>query len=66
MLRRYLISNFVSTAVLYAAFLAFVPAVSSASQALNATADAYIASHALLGPMLNRMISVSAELVSFL
>jgi hypothetical protein len=65
MLRRYLISNFVSTAVLYAAFIAVVPMLLSTSQALNSTADAYIASHALLGPVLNRMITVSAEVLSF-
>jgi hypothetical protein len=64
MLRRYLITNVVSTALLYSAFWAFVPSPVSVSQALNGLAETYVMSDAFLGPVLTRVITVGADIVT--
>ncbi len=63
MLRRYLIVNGVSSAVLYAGIWAFVPSMGSVTQAISATWQTYVMDHTFLGPVLNRIITVGASLV---
>lgn len=65
MLRRYMISNAVSTVALYAAIWAYVPSPSSVSQAISSTIDTYIMGHTFLGPVLHRMITVGADIASW-
>ena len=63
MLRRYLIVNGVSSAVLYGAIWAFVPSFSAVTQVVNASWDTYVMGHPFLGPVLHRVIKVGANLV---
>lgn len=63
MMRRYLIVNGVSTAVMYAGVWAFVPSVTSLTQTLNQTWDTYVMGDTILGPVLYRMITVGASLL---
>jgi hypothetical protein len=63
MLQRYLISNVVSTVVLYGAVWAYVPSLSTLTKTLTATADMYVMGHTFFGPVLNRIVTVSAEFI---
>jgi hypothetical protein len=64
MLRRYLITNVVSTALLYSAFWALVPSPVSVSQALNTLVDTYVMGDTFLGPVLTRVIMVGANIAT--
>lgn len=64
MLRRYLILNGVSSAVLYLAVWAYVPSPSSVSRAVSSSFESYVMEHAFLGPILNRMILVGADVAA--
>lgn len=61
MLRRYLIVNGVSTALMYGAVWAFVPSPSSIAQAVTASVHSYVAENALWQPVVYRMIVVGAR-----
>ncbi|NOT70199.1 MAG: hypothetical protein HOP09_02630 [Hyphomicrobium sp.] len=60
MLRRYLIVNGLTTALMYGAVWALVPSPSSVTQALSSTFESYVSENALLGPVVYRMITVGA------
>jgi hypothetical protein len=62
MLRRYLITNAVSTAVLYVAVSACASSLSSLSKSITTTANSFVMSDTFLAPVLNGMITVSAGL----
>lgn len=64
MLRRYVIVNGVSTVVLYGALWAFLPSMSSLTDALSNTLDSFVAGHTFLGPVLHRMVTVSADVAA--
>lgn len=64
MLRRYLITNVVSTALLYSAFQAFVPSPVSFSQALNSAVEGFVMSDVFLGPVMTRVITVGADIAA--
>lgn len=66
MLRRYLISNVVSTAGLYFAYAVFVPSMSSVADAAHATVQSFVMGHTLLGPMIDHLTVVSAGFASSL
>jgi hypothetical protein len=65
MLRRYLIANGVSSAVLYGAMWAFVPSLSSLSSSIETTINSYVMDHSFLAPILNRVITVAADVASW-
>lgn len=63
MLRRYLIVNGVSSAVLYAGIWAVVPSMDAVSQAASNAWDAFVMGHTFLGPVLHRIITVGASVL---
>lgn len=62
MLRRYVILNGISTAVLYAGVWAFVPSMTSVAQAASEAWETFVMGHTFLGPVLHRIITVGASL----
>jgi hypothetical protein len=66
MLRRYLITNGVTTAGLYLAVWGLVPSLSSVAQAAQASVQSFVMGHTLLGPMIDHLIVVSANVASCL
>jgi hypothetical protein len=61
MLRRYLIVNGIATALLYAAVWAFVPSVSGLSRSVGSTVRALAEDSPILGPVLNRVVTIGAR-----
>lgn len=61
MLRRYLIVNGATTAVLYGAIYALAPSTKSLEN-LRATFDGYVMESPVLGPLLNKIILVTSAL----
>jgi hypothetical protein len=61
MLRRYLIVNGTTTAVLYGAIWAFVPPIPNLMHVVSSTID-MLAQSPLLGPVINRIILVTSGL----
>ncbi len=61
MLRRYLIVNGTTTAVLYGAIWAFAPSLPNVTQMMSSTID-MLAQSPLVGPVLNRIILVTSGL----
>ena len=59
MLRRYLIVNGISTALLYGVFSAFVPSMPNLLQSARATFDTYAMQSPFLEPMIHRIVMVS-------
>jgi hypothetical protein len=59
MLRRYLITNLVSTVALYGAVLALAPAASGLFDALRQGVELYAMDHSWLGPILNGIPNVT-------
>jgi hypothetical protein len=66
MLRRYLITNGVTTAGLYFAYSAILPSMSSVVHAAHANVQSFIMGHTLLGPMIDHLIVVSANVAGSL
>lgn len=62
MLKRYLIANGISTAVLYGGVYAVVMSAPSLTQAASDAWETYVMGHTFLGPVLHRMITVAAGL----
>lgn len=62
MLRRYIIVNGISSAVLYAGIWAFVPSMASVTQAASEAWETFVMGHTFLGPVLHRIITVSAAI----
>ena len=60
MLQRYLITNAISTAILYAAVLAGTSALSSLPKLMSASADIIVVGDVFLAPIVHGMITVSA------
>lgn len=63
MLRRYLIVNGLSSAVLYAGIWAFVPTLGSLTNAVSDSWETYVMGHTFVGPVFNRIVTVGASLV---
>ena len=63
MLRRYLIVNGATSALLYLVMWTCVPSMAAMSQTINETWNSYVMGHTFLGPVLNRMITVGANLI---
>lgn len=61
MLRRYLIVNGVTTALLYGAFSAFVPSTPDMLQSARATFDTFAMQSPILGPLIHRIVMVSGR-----
>jgi hypothetical protein len=61
MLRRYLIVNGITTALLYGAFWAFVPSMPDMLQSARATFDTFSMQSPVLGPFLHRIVMVSGR-----
>lgn len=62
MLRRYLIVNGLSTAVMYGAVWTFAPSVSSAIDALVEGVKLYAMDNMWLGPLLHGVVSITSGL----
>jgi hypothetical protein len=60
MLRRYLITNGVSSALLYLAVLAYAPSPAALTKALHATFETFVMGQTFLSPVFNRVISIGA------
>lgn len=63
MLRRYLIVNGLSSAVLYAGIWLLVPSMASVTQAASEAWETFIMGHTFLGPVLHRIITVGASIL---
>jgi hypothetical protein len=66
MLRRYLIVNGVSSAVMYVGIWAFVPSLSSVTEVINASWETYVLGHTFLAPVIHRVITVGASLTGII
>jgi hypothetical protein len=62
MLRRYLITNGIMTALLYGAFQAFVPSTPNLLHSAWSAVDAFAMQSTLLGPFVNHTILVAGGL----
>lgn len=65
MLRRYLITNGVSTIALYAVAWTFVNSFASTLGTVSGAWHAYATEHTVLGPVLNRIVVVAAGIAGF-
>lgn len=61
MLRRYLITNGISTAIMYGAYLAVVPSLPNLLSAVGQSVDAMAMESSFLGPIFHRIVSVSCD-----
>jgi hypothetical protein len=61
MLRRYLIVNGITTALLYGAFWAFVPSTPNLMQGMFSAFDTFAMESPLFGPVVHRILIVSAR-----
>jgi hypothetical protein len=61
MLRRYLIVNGITTALLYAAVWNFVPSVSGLAHAAGSTFQTFAMESPMLGPLIYRLVTVSGR-----
>ena len=61
MLRRYLITNVITSALLYGAIWLYVPSVASVAQSFNSTLNTFVMGDIFLAPLLQGMIAVSAR-----
>ncbi|HVZ04157.1 hypothetical protein [Hyphomicrobium sp.] len=59
MLRRYLITNGIMTALLYGAVWAFAPSVSGVVRSAGSTIEAFAMDNPLFAPMIHRMVLIS-------
>ncbi len=62
MLRRYLITNIVSTALMYGAFLALVPELTGTFDGAVRAIELYAIDHAWLAPVLHGVLQVSGAI----
>ena len=65
-MRRYLILNGISTAFIYGAVGEFVPSMASVTDFVSATGESDVAGNTLLTPLLDRVVTVAAELAAWL
>ena len=61
MLRRYLIANVVSSALLYAAALTYVPSFAAMTRSINTSFEVFVMGHTFLAPVLHRIVMVGAN-----
>lgn len=61
MLRRYLIVNGITTALLYAGFWLYTPSLSGLVQNAKQGFEIYALDSALLGPVVHRIVTVSGR-----
>jgi hypothetical protein len=62
MLRRYLIVNGTSTAVLYGGIYAAMPSVTNTLQSVQDTFNAFVAQSPILGPLVNKVVLIVSSL----
>ena len=60
-MRKYLIVNGITTVILYAAVAAWMPSVSGLPGSLRKSFDVFAMDHAVLGPILHRLVIVSGR-----
>ena len=65
MLRRYLLTNAISTGVLYGLVMAGASSLSSLPKSVSATADMIVMGDTFLAPVVHGMITVSAGVFGF-